>query len=221
MENRVTALKAQKKNPNRINLYLDGKYAFSISRIVGAWLQVGEILSEEKIANLRRQENQEAALQKAMLLLSYRPRSEAEIRQKLQVGGFDPETIELVIERLRSNGLAEDENFARNWIENRNSFRPRSRKMLAYELRRKGITAENINAAMEEAGNDSDLAYRAAYRYARKLVGTDWESFKRRLLGFLSRRGFTYEDSNLAIQQVWQELKDETKDISKFELEDG
>ena len=87
-ENRITALKVQKKNPNRVSIYLDDEFAFGVSRIVAAWLQVGQILSDEKIASLQQAENQEAALQRALLLLSYRPHSEAEIRKKLSGAGF-------------------------------------------------------------------------------------------------------------------------------------
>ena len=87
-------------------------------------------------------------MQRALLLLSYRPRSEAEIRQKLAKAGFEPEVIATVLERLRANGLVRDEGFAHEWVENRGAFRPRSRRMLAYELRRKGVAEETIQQAL-------------------------------------------------------------------------
>ena len=49
MDQKITALKAQKRNPNRINVYLDGIFAFGLARVVAAWLQVGQTLSDEKI----------------------------------------------------------------------------------------------------------------------------------------------------------------------------
>ena len=144
VERRITSLKVQKKNPNRVSIYLDEEFAFGVSRIVAAWLHVGQELNDEKISELQDQETNEAALQKALLLLSYRPRSEAEIRQKMKKGGFDPEVITKVLERLRETGLVRDESFARDWVENRSALRPRSRKMLAYELRQKGVAEEAI-----------------------------------------------------------------------------
>jgi regulatory protein len=220
MDHRITALKVQKKNPNRVSVYLDGEFAFGVSRIVAAWLQVGQDLSDEKIVELQQQETQEASLQKAMLLLSYRPRSEAEIRQRLREDGFEPEVIAITVDRLRLNGLLQDENFAQTWIENRGAFRPRSQKMLAFELRRKGIAEETIQQALAESSSDNDLAYQAAARYARKLAGTEWEEFHRRLLAFLGRRGFSYGTSAPVVRQVWDELQSGDRDVRYSDNED-
>lgn len=187
-------------------MYLDGEFAFGVSRIVAAWLRVDQILTEEKIASIKDQEAQEAALQKALLLLSYRPRAEAEIRQRLEKAGFETGVIDQVLERLRATGLVQDAGFAREWVENRGAFRPRSHRMLAYELRRKGVTEDAIQQALEETSPDDDLAYQAAVRYARKLAQTETEEFHRRLLAYLGRRGFSYGTAAPIVQRVWREL---------------
>ncbi len=92
------------------------------------------------------------------------------------------------------------------WVENRGAFRPRSHKMLAYELRRKGVTEDTIQQALEETSSDDDLAYQAAVRYARKLARTEFEEFHRRLLAYLGRRGFSYGTAAPIVQRVWREL---------------
>ena len=221
MDHCITALKVQKKNPNRVSVYLDEGYAFGVSRIVGAWLQIGQILSDEKIAVLQQQESQEAALQKATLLLSYRPRSEAEIRQKLVEDGFETTVIASTIERLRTNGLLHDETFAQTWVENRGAFRPRSHRMLAFELRRKGVAEESIEQALETTGDDSELAYQAAQRYARKLAAVEWDEFQRRLLSFLARRGFSYATAAPVVRQIWQALHPADGDVRNSDDEDS
>mgnify|MGYP000952684904 FL=1 len=71
MDRTITALTAQKKNPQRINVFLDGEFAFGLQRIVAAWLIVGQTLSEEKINQLRSDDQSEIAYQKAINLLSY------------------------------------------------------------------------------------------------------------------------------------------------------
>jgi len=219
-DHRITALKVQKKNPDRVSIYLDEEFAFGVSRIVAAWLQVGQLLSDEKIAALQKQENKEAALQKAMRLVSLRTRSEKEIRQKLDRSGFEPQVITEVIDRLRSTGLVQDDNFAREWVENRSAFRPRSRKMLAYELRLKGVTEETIQQALDQTSEDEDLAYQAASRYAHKLGAADWEEFRRRLMAFLARRGFSYETISPVVRQVWQETRLEDENVRYSDDED-
>src|SRR5574340_1235861 len=122
----ITALKVQKRNPNRVNVYLDGEFAFGLARIVAAWLRVGMMLSDEKIEALQIQDAGEAAYQQALRFISYRPRSEMEIRKKLVEKGTDEKVIEVVSTRLKNAELMGDEQFARTWVENRSTFRPRS-----------------------------------------------------------------------------------------------
>ena len=84
MERKITALQAQKRNPQRVNVYLDGEFAFGLSRITAAWLQIGQVLSEEKIVELQAADEIEVAYQKALHYLSFRTRSEDEVRKNLR-----------------------------------------------------------------------------------------------------------------------------------------
>lgn len=202
---RITALKAQKRNPNRVNVYLEGSFAFGVTRIVAAWLQVGQELDEEKIASLQAKDVREVALEKAIRFLGYRPRTETEVRKKLLEQAFDEESIEVVLERLRTNGLLADDRFAHSWVEQRATTRPRSRKLMALELRQKGVADEIIQAALEGAQDDESLAYQAASRYARRLEALDWDKFRERLSAYLLRRGFSYGTIGPVVKQVWSE----------------
>ena len=131
----VTAIKAQKRNKDRVSVYLDGEYAFGLARIVAAWLHVGQELSEEKITQLTAQDEVEAAYARSLRLLSQRDHTTTEIRQYLKRHELAEPVIDDVIGRLERANLINDERFAQNWIENRSEFRPRSRRALAYELR--------------------------------------------------------------------------------------
>ena len=213
MSGKVTAIKVQKRNPQRVNIYLDGEYTFGLARITAAWLQMGQELSDEKIAELRAQDSHEAAYQKALHFLDYRPRSTAEVRRSLEKHGFEPEVIEAVIQRLGRSGLVNDEQFAQTWVENRSEFRPRGRRALSMELRQKGLDDESIETALAELDEDS-LAYQAALKQARKLQGLPKPDFRRRLAGFLMRRGFDYGVIEPVLEQVWQEtIKTEDNDL--------
>jgi regulatory protein len=206
MDRRITALKVQKKNPNRVNVYLDGRYAFGIARILAAYLKLDQSISDEKIAALQEKDCHEVALQKALYFINYRPRSEQEVRTKLLNGGFDELVVGKILERLIQGGVLGDEQFARNWIENRNTFRPRSKRLLALELRRKGIGGETIQSVLEEEGpDDALLSYQAASRYAHRLEGLEWQVFRKRLADYLARRGFQYAHIQAAVNKVWEE----------------
>ena len=188
----ITAIRVQKHDPGRLNIELDGEFAFGLSRMTAAWLKVGDKISESKAAALQKSDASEAAYQKATRLLDYRPRTEMEIRQKLQQKGFEAEEIESVVRRLKNANLVADEQFARMWIENRNESHPRSRRMIRYELRNKGISEQIIDNALTESEQDSELAMKAANRYARRLNSVDRQAFQKRLSAYLARRGFSY-----------------------------
>jgi len=128
---KITAIQAQKKAPNRVNIYLDGEYAFGLARITAAWLRVGQELDEKKIEQLQAEDAKERALQQALLFLSYRARSESEIRKNLQKHEIPEAVIDETLERLKQDGLANDRQFAKAWVENRSAFRPRSKRVLA------------------------------------------------------------------------------------------
>src|SRR5262245_35706986 len=145
---KITAIEVQKKSPNRVNIYLDGEFAFGLARIVAAWLRVSLELDEKKIEQLQAEDARERAFQQAMLFLSYRARSESEIRKNLKKHEIPEPIIDQTLERLRQDGLANDDQFAQAWVENRSTFRPRSRRMMAMELRQKGLDNEAVASAI-------------------------------------------------------------------------
>ena len=213
---KITALVVQKRNPNRVNVHLDGEYAFGLARIVAAWLRVGQELDEEKLKRLQVEDARERAVQQALLFLSYRARSESEIRQNLRKHEMPEEVIEETLARLRQDGLANDGQFAQAWVENRSTFRPRSRRMLAMELRQKGLDDEAVSSALEDV-DDEPLAYEAARKRASRLKGLEWADFRKKLSEFLARRGFSYPVIAPVVTRIWNETQ---KDEKSYEEED-
>jgi regulatory protein len=213
---KITAIEAQKKDPNRVNIHLDGEFAFGLARITAAWLKLGQELSDERIAQLQSEDTRERAYQQAMLYLSYRARSESEIKQNLRKHEFPETVIEQTLEKLRRDGLANDNQFASAWVENRNTFRPRSRRALAMELRQKGLDDETVTSALTGVDEEA-LAYEAARKRAARLAGLEWSEFRRKLSEFLARRGFPYSVIAPAVSKIWNEAHAEEQ---HFEDED-
>lgn len=214
---KITALEVQKRNPNRVNIHLDGEFAFGLARIVAAWLRIGQELSEEKIEQLQAEDARERAFQQAMLFLSYRARSESEIRQNLRKHEIPDAVIEQTLERLRQDGLANDDQFARAWVENRSTFRPRSRRLMAMELRQKGLKDEAVSAAVADV-DDAALAYEAAQKKVARYKDLEWNEFRKKLSDFLARRGFSYSVLAPVVTRIWNEAH---KDEQHYEEEDS
>lgn len=213
---KITAIVAQKKHPNRVNIHLDGEFAFGLARITAAWLRVGQELEEKKIEQLQAEDARERALQQSLLFLSYRARSESEIRQNLRKHEIPETVIDETLERLRKDGLANDDQFANAWVENRSTFRPRSRRMMALELRQKGLDDESVKSALETV-DDEALAYEAALKRAPRLKGLEWSEFRKKLSDFLARRGFPYSVVAPVATRIWNEVHIEEQN---FEDED-
>jgi regulatory protein len=204
---KITAIEPQQKNPQQVNIYLDREFAFGLARITAGWLKVGQELSEEKIASLQAEDESEIAYQKALHFLSYRPRSSAEVRQNLAKRGTPEALVEETVNRLQRAGLINDQEFARAWVENRNTFRPRSKSALRMELRRKGLSDEIVQPVLDEQVDEEALAFEAARKYARRLIGLEWLEFRRKLCGFLARRGFSYTTLSPVVSKVWKETR--------------
>jgi len=211
MGRKITAIEAQKRNKDRVSIYLDGEYAFGVARIVAAWLQVGQELNEEKIAEMVAADGREVAYTRALRLLNQQDRSERDIRQHLLRHDIPEEIVDEVMERLVRAGLVDDERYAQNWVENRSEFRPRSRRALAYELKLKGISKEAVDLALVQV-DEGQLAYQAARKQARKLQQLPRVEYRQKMLAFLARRGFSYETSAPVTDQVWDELHAEDED---------
>ncbi|MCS7056507.1 MAG: RecX family transcriptional regulator [Thermoflexales bacterium] len=196
----ITALKAQ-QGKERVNVYLDGEFAFSLALVHAVWLKIGQRLSDDEVAALRAADTVEQVRLRALDFIAYRPRSVWEVQRRLKRAGADDVAIAAVIERLKAAGLLDDDAFSRAWVDSRMRTRPRSKRMIAWELRRRGVSSADIAAALEEVDED-DAAYRAAAQRLPKLQGLAPMERKRKLHAYLARKGFDYETIERAIQQV-------------------
>lgn len=203
----ITALKAQ-HGKERVNVYLDGQFAFGLALVHALWLKVGQTLSDDEIAELRAADALEQTRLRALDLIAYRPRSVREVQRRLKRAGADDADIAAVVERLKEVGLLDDDAFSRAWVDSRMRVSPRSKRMIAWELRRKGVSSADIQAALEEV-DEEDAAYRAAMQRLPKLRGLAPLERKRKLYDYLARKGFDYETIERAVQQVESSVKRE------------
>jgi regulatory protein len=204
---KITDLKTQKRNKERVNVYLDGRYGFSLAIHLAVPLRRGQELSDQQIAELKEEDEFYKAYERISKFIAHRPRSEAEVRRRMERQEVPPDVAERVIERLSDLDLLDDAEFARLWVENRETFRPRSRRMLRYELRQKGVSERVIDRALEQVDEEAG-ARRLALKKGQRLSHLDRSDFRRKLLGYLTRRGFSYELAHRAVESAWESLVD-------------
>ena len=147
---------------------------------------------------------EEKARAAALRLLTLRPRTVAEMRQRL-AQRFSRDMVEKTVTALQSEGLLNDAAFAHQWRDSRERRKPRSRSMIQRELKQRGVAEEVINDALE--GFDSHAAaYAAASRYAARQTNNGRAVFDRRVGAFLSRRGFAFDVIRRTLEQLREEL---------------
>ena len=205
----ITRLEPQKKNPRRMNVYLDGEFAFGISLAVAPWLKEGDQISQQKITILQTEDELDIAYQRALNFLSYRTRSEQEIRQNLLKAKVEKEIIDAVLDKLRAGSLVNDSEFAHEWVENRIKFRPRGKRALSSELYQKGISNKIIEETLQDL-DEEHLAFKLARKKMAKHKHLEKSAFQKKLYGYLSRRGFDFGLSKEVINNIWIELEEQS-----------
>ena len=209
----VTALQVQKRNKERVNVYVDDEYAFSLDIMAAAHLHKGQTLSQAEIEAMQAQDEVHKAVDRAVRFLAYRPRSVAEVRRNLVDKKTPEPVIDAAIERLQRLGYLDDHAFAAYWVENRNQFKPLSPRALRYELRQKGLADAVISAALENVDGQAS-AYRAVQSQVRRYRQKSRQEFRQKIGAFLQRRGFGYDVIHDVVEQWITEL--ETQDREYF-----
>lgn len=211
MAGTITALRIQKRNRERVNVYLDGAFAFALPILTATRLRRGQYLSDADIGQLQAQDAEQRAYERCLRYLARRSRSVAEIRRYLERIGASAATVEAVIGRLTAAGYLDDRAFAAAWVADRERLRPRSQAALRQELRQKGI-ADAVIAEALQGLDDQEAAYRAALPRARRLAQLDSRAFRQKLGSFLLRRGFSHEVVWPVVAQLWREVRGQGDD---------
>jgi regulatory protein len=212
---RVTALRPTKRDPDRIAVDLDGAFALALpaTLVAAERIDVGDMLDGDRVSSLLAAEQASRATEAALVFLSYRPRSEKEVRDRLRRGGYEQDAIEHAIARLHEWRYLDDADFARRWVENRTAHRPRGRRLLQQELRHKGIAGEIARDAIDDAELDETGAAEAlARRRLPSYAGDEPAAIRRRLGAYLARRGYGYDVIRVALDRALGEADDDEGD---------
>ncbi len=184
-------------------MFIDGAFAFGLAEITAAYLRIGQTLSPGEIDKLQGADQVEKAKELAIRYIEYRPRSIAETRRHLLKKEYPEPVVDQVLERLEAVELLNDAAFARYWVEQRETFRPRSKIALQQELRQKGIERSLIEKAIAEV-DEFAAAKQAVEPKAYRWQTLPEPEFRKKVGGFLQRRGFGYDIVREITEALWQ-----------------
>lgn len=225
----ITQLTSGVRDQNRVNVFVNGKFAFSldVKQVVDLNVKVGRKLSEEDLQKLQEASEFGKLYQRALEWALTRPRSLRETRDYLKrrqlkraqtnrkrkseelklLPEIQDSAIKLVVERLQERGYVDDQKFAEYYVENRFVKKGVSRRRLEMELRKKGVTEDVIKRVLTESARDDkeELA---------KMVQKKWRKYsKEKLVAYLVRQGFRYDEVQEAVEQKYSENEAESFEV--------
>ena len=200
---KITKLEVQKKNKNRVNLYLNEEFycGLSLEAVVKYNLKVGQEIEEQKLEFLQTDSEREIAQNKAISYISKYQKTEKELKDYLIKKGFDEEIVFEVIKKLKEYSFVDDDIYAKNFIKSK-SKRSGKRK-LSFELKKRGIDENLINENIKEYADDSETILPLCEKYL-KNKPRDYKT-KQKAYRFLSSRGFVSEDIISALNKYFKE----------------
>ena len=208
----VTTLEVKQGKKECVSLFLDDEFTLEIPLIQAANLRRGQNLSDAEVQGLIDESVVVKAFDKAINLLSIRPRSIEEVRRRLARAGFADSVVAAAIDRLREQRYVDDLAFARFWIENREAFKPMSPRAIAHELYQKGVERDVYDALLE-AIDVEDAAYRSSKKQIWRYRGKMRYEFKTRLTAMLRRRGFDFDTISRVVLRLECELNESQPDF--------
>ena len=197
----ITALSVQKKDRERVNVFLDDEFAFGISLTAALELKKGQQLTPAEIEQLKHADLFSKAWNRALGYLGFRARTQQEMEKYLVEKEYPEVVVQATVERLLENQYLNDEDFARSWLRDRARIRPKGAKALRYELRQKGIENEIIDMVLEEV-DEEDGAWIAVQPKLQRWTTLEEHEFRQKVTGFLGRRGFGYDAIRRVIERV-------------------
>jgi regulatory protein len=207
-ERTITRLVAQEKAPERVSVFVDGDFALGVHQelVIRFGLYVGRHLSEEEQRELYDADRALRARAAAFQYISFKPRTEHEIRQKLLRAGFEPDTVESALSRLRELGYVDDAAYAASFVRSRVGTRGYGPVRIRRELHQRGVDRGIVDDAIRSNIVDDDEAgaarEQAAKRWPRLQSEADARKRRKKLFDFLLRRGFSFEVAAQAVEEV-------------------
>lgn len=206
---RITEIRPARRRPGWCEILLDGAFFCRLPRPAAdeAGLTEGAELEVAELEAVRDRAHREEALDRALRYLSHRPRSRFELERYLRDRGYVDAAVGAAIERLEELGYLDDREFAAAFARDRIRLRPRAAARIEAELRKRGVGREDArrgvaDAMASEEVEEADLLRRAAEKAWRRLRDRDPGTARRRLLGYLSRRGFAASDAWPVVREL-------------------
>jgi regulatory protein len=210
---KITKLQPQRRSSRRVSVFLDGVFLFGLARdtVTALGLHEGQEVDRADLDGIAREEQLRQCRDYAFLLLSYRARTEDELRKRLARKGFPPDVADVAIVRLKELKMIDDAGFARQFAEDRVKVGHKGKWRVRAELTKRGVAREQIDEALAGAPDETAAARSEVERYRKRNSRLEPAVFRRRLYAYLARRGFSPDTIRLALGSAGEEMEPDSK----------
>ena len=193
----ITAITPQKKDKSRCNIELDGKFfcGMKLETVMKNRLKAGMSVDTEFLSRLQMESEKLTALDKALTHITVSMKTEKEIRDYLTRKGYLPDVLDYVVEKMKGYGYLDDAVYAKSYAENASARK--GRRMIAAELKLKGVSDEQIEGALDGLTGETESAKRHFEKYMRGKT-YDRPTLQKAFRHLLSK-GYDYETARAAI----------------------
>ncbi|MDC4241070.1 recombination regulator RecX [Clostridium tertium] len=204
--NIITKIEVQKRNKERVNIYIDNEYSFSLSTelVYKEGLKTNENIDLEKIKSIAKEDDYIKCKNAALKIVEKSYKSEKELKDKLLLKGYDNLTIDKTLNFLKEYNFLSDTNYVKMYVKDKS--RLQGKKKIKYDLTKKGI---NDNLIEEEISNiDEDEEREVAYNMALKKYNvlskreSDKYKLSQKIYRFLLSKGYDYDIVSYAVKRV-------------------
>jgi len=213
---KITDISSQARNPDRVNVSVDGKYRFSLDvfQVGELGVKIGKEYTEQELIELETESQFGKLYARALEYCLMRPHSAKEVRDYLwrktrstksrnkktgaivEREGVSQAVADRVYDRLVAKNYIDDEKFTRYWVENRNFTKGSSTRKLIAELRAKGVEQSVIDAALADSDRSDDEELKKVLSKKRSKYDDE-----QKLIAYLARQGFSYDDIKSALNE--------------------
>lgn len=195
--NIITKIEVGKRNKERVNIYIDEEYAFSISAelIYKENIKVKDKIDVDSLKKLADEDNYIKCKNTALKTIERTYKSEKELAQKLALKGYDDHIINRTINFMKEYNLLNDNNYATMYVKDKS--RNIGKKKIKYSLLQKGIDEEIIESELEKINNDEvkAIVYEMALKKYKVFSKRENDNYKltQKLYRFLMGKGYDYD----------------------------
>lgn len=202
----ITAITPQVKDKTRCNIMVDGRFfcGMKLETAVKNHLKAGMTVTEEQLAAMQLESEKMTALDKALSHISLSMHTEKEIRDYLAGKGYLKDICDFVVEKMRDYGYLDDAAYAQAYLES--AKKRKGRRLIAAELRRKGVSDGQIESALETLTDELDSASALLKKYLR---GKELDRKNlQKAYAYLIGKGYDYETARQALQTLKTDYED-------------